>query len=232
MRALRFVLYGLIAVWALGSLCVFIWIRERYGRGGPMPVSQAGMLLHPLRGWLQPVRPILDKFGLERGATVLELGPGPGYFTVEAAHIVGPEGRVVCLDLQPGMLQMLAGRLEEAAVTNAQPPAGDATRLPLADGSVDAAFLVAVLGEIPDRPQALTELRRVLKPGGVLSFSESLTDPDYVFQASLRDVCRAMGFRKLSCSGERLGYTMSFAAPGRRPASCESPQPGLSSASS
>jgi len=212
-RALRFAVYGLIALWALASLYVFVWIRERYGRGGPIPVSQAGMLLHPLRGWLQPVRPVLDKFGLRPGATVLELGPGPGYFSVEAARIVGPEGRIVCLDLQPGMLRMLAGRLGEASVRNACPLAGDARSLPLAAASVDAAFLVTVLGEIPDRPQALAELRRVLKPGGVLSFSESLTDPDYVFQASLRDLCRAMGFRELSCSGERLGYTMTFAAP-------------------
>jgi len=212
-RALRLAFYALVAFWALLSLYVFVWMRERYGRRGPIPVSQAGMLLHPLRGWLQPVIPILDKFGLRPGATVLELGPGPGYFTAEAARIVGPEGRVVCVDLQPGMLQMLAGRLEEASVRNACLLAGDATRLPLAGASVDAAFLVTVLGEIPDRPQALTELRRVLKPGGVLSFSESLTDPDYVFQASLRDLCRAMGFRELSCSGERLGYTMTFAAP-------------------
>jgi SAM-dependent methyltransferase len=213
MRILRLLLLAIIALWALLSLYVFVWIRERYGRGGPIPVSQAGMLLHPLRGWLQPARAILDKFGLRPGATVLELGPGPGWFTVEAARIVGTEGRVVCVDLQPGMLQMLAGRLEEASVANAQPLAGDATRLPLAPGSVDAAYLVTVLGEIPDRPQALAELRRVLKPGGVLSFSESLTDPDYVLQASLRDLCRAMGFRELSCSGERLGYTMTFAAP-------------------
>jgi len=212
-RALRFVFLIAIALWALASLYVFVWIRERYGRGGPIPVSRAGTLLHPLRGWLQPVRPVLDKFGLRPGATVLELGPGPGYFSVEAARIVGPEGKVVCLDLQPGMLQVLAGRLEEASVRNACPLAGDATRLPLAAASVDAAFLVTVLGEIPDRPQALAELRRVLKPGAALSFSESLTDPDYVFQASLRDLCRAMGFRELSYSGERLGYTMTFAAP-------------------
>ena len=108
---------------------------------------------------------------------------------------------------------MLQARLGEHGVDNAHPLLGDATNLPLADGSVDAAYVVTVLGEIPDRVQALRELQRVLKGGGVLSFSESLTDPDYVFQASLRDLCRAMGFRELSCSGERLGYTMTFAAP-------------------
>ncbi|MDO8611855.1 MAG: methyltransferase domain-containing protein [Dehalococcoidia bacterium] len=212
MRALRFVLYGLVALWALASLYVFVWIRERYGRGGPMPARQAAILHHPLRRWIHPLPQTLEKFRIKPGDTVLELGPGPGYFSVEAARIVGPGGRIACVDLQPGMLQMLAGHLEEASVTNAYPLVGDATRLPLADASVDAAFLVTVLGEIPDRLQALAELRRVLKPGGVLSFSESLADPDYVFQASLRDLCRAMGFRELSCSGERLGYTMTFTA--------------------
>jgi hypothetical protein len=52
----------------------------------------------------------------------------------------------------------------------------------------------------------------VLKPGGLLSFSESLTDPDYVFQRELRDLCRACGFEERSHSRERLGYTMTFAA--------------------
>ena len=108
---------------------------------------------------------------------------------------------------------MLQARLGEHGVDNAHPLVGGATNLPLADGSVDAAYLVTVLGEIPDRVQALRELQRVLKPGGVLSFSESLADPDYVLQATLRDRCRAVGFRELSCSGERLGYTMTFAAP-------------------
>lgn len=72
---------------------------------------------------------------------------------------------------------------------------------------------MAVLGEIGDRPAALKELRRVLKPGGVLSLTETLTDPDYVFQGTLRDLCRAIGFKELECSREITGYTMVFAAP-------------------
>ncbi len=124
--------------------------------------------------------------------------------------MVGLPGRVLCVDVQPGMIQALQPRLEKRGVANACPIVGDATRLPLADASVDAAFLVAVLGEIPDRPVALRELRRVLKPGGVLSFSETLRDSDYVFQGTLRDLCRACGFREIVCSREFLGYTMSF----------------------
>ncbi|MFH1833750.1 MAG: class I SAM-dependent methyltransferase [bacterium] len=144
---------------------------------------------------------------------MLELGPGPGYFTVEASRMVSAEGRVVCLDIQPEMITLLRGRLDEKQVANAHPLVGDATSLPLADGSVDVAVMVTVLGEIPDRPSALAELRRVLKPGGALSISENLSDPDYQLEASVRDLCRASGFEELDCSREVMGYTMCFAAP-------------------
>ncbi|MGB6836840.1 MAG: methyltransferase domain-containing protein [Dehalococcoidia bacterium] len=159
------------------------------------------------------MRSTLEKFRLKAGDTVLELGPGPGYFSVEGSRMVGPEGRLVCLDIQPPMIGVLRQRLEEQQVANAHPMVGDAVNLPLADSSVDVAFLVAVLGEVPDRPGAMAELRRVLRPGGVVSFMETLTDPDYMFQDSLRDLCRASGFDILDHSRQFLGYTMCFTAP-------------------
>ena len=212
MRLLRAVFFVAVAAWALLMLYALFWLRERYGRGGPFPAWRAAELRHPLRRFIAPVGPTLEKLRLKAGDTVLELGPGPGYFTTEAARMVGPQGRLICLDIQPEMIEILRARLDEHGVDNALPVVGDATRLPLAEGAIDAAFLVSVLGEIPDRVAALAELRRVLKPGGVLSFSEHLTDPDYVLQRELRDLCRASGFRELSCSGERLGYTMTFTA--------------------
>lgn len=213
MRALRVLLIVLLAVGAFLSVYVVQWFRERYRRGGPFPASRARHLLHPLRPWMQPLRRTVERFRVKPGDTVLELGPGPGYFTAEAARVVGPQGKVVCLDIQPEMIGVLRQRLDEQHVANAHPVVAEASGLPLTDSSVDKAFLVAVLGEIPDRLAALTELRRVLKPGGVLSFSENLTDPDYVFQASLRDLCRASGFQEVDCSRELIGYTMCFAAP-------------------
>jgi ubiquinone/menaquinone biosynthesis C-methylase UbiE len=178
-----------------------------------MPVSQASKLEHPLRPLIHPQRSTLEKFGFRPGDTVLELGPGIGYFTAEACRMVGPEGRLLCLDIQPPMIGVLRGHLDERNVTNAHPMIGDALSLPLADDSVDAAFLFTVLGEIPDRPRAIAELRRVLKPGGVLSISESLMDPDYQLQDSVRDLCRASGFEVLGQSRQPLGYTMCFTAP-------------------
>jgi ubiquinone/menaquinone biosynthesis C-methylase UbiE len=159
---------------------------------------------------------MLEKFGVRPGATVLELGPGTGYFSIEAGHLLGDGGRLVCLDIQPPMLHDLRGRLAVAGVVNAHLVLGSAHHLPLADHSVDVAFLVTVLGEIPDRPQGLAELRRVLKPGGTLSITESLTDPDYQLEAAVRDVCRASGFTPRDHHRGLLGFTMNFAAPSSR----------------
>jgi ubiquinone/menaquinone biosynthesis C-methylase UbiE len=207
--------------WTLLSIVAIafsrLWFREREGRGGPIPVSQAAGLTLPVRTLLDPVRHTLELFRLTSGQTVLEIGPGPDYFTPEAARIVGPSGRVVCVDLQPGMLALLQKRLRDRRVANAVPVAADATRLPLAERSVDAAYLVAVFGEIPDRPTALAELRRVLKPGAPLSFLETLRDSDYVYVDTMKDLCRAYGFQLVEQRRRFLGYTMTFAAPSEGP---------------
>ena len=214
---LRRVVWLLLFGWAAVSIGFILgvrrWYQEREGRGGPIPVSQAGMLLSPLRLRFIPPRPIVERFGIEAGQTVLELGPGPGYFTPEVASVVGASGRIVCVDLQPGMLALLRDRLREQRTSNAHLIAGDATHLPLASRSVDAAFLVTVLGEIPDRPAAISELRRVLKPHGRLSFVEMLGDPDYVAVDTMKDICRAFGFELIEHQSTWYGYLMTFVAP-------------------
>jgi SAM-dependent methyltransferase len=216
MRALRIILALVLAGCGLLSFYVLMWFRDRYSGRGPMPHTMRWILHTPVRRFIHPVRPMLDLFGVRPGATVLELGPGNGYFSIDAARLLGAGGRLVCLDIQRPMLTDLRGRLAVAGVTNAHPVLGDAHRLPLADASIDVAFLVTVLGEIPDRPRGLAELRRVLKPGGTLSITEHLTDSDYQFEGSVRDVCRASGFEPGEHQRRFLGFTMNFAAPPRR----------------
>ena len=214
LRALLAVALVWAGISAVLTIFAWLWMRERYGRGGPFPARDALSLLNPLRGWIQPIARVLPTFRFAEGHTVLELGPGPGYFTVEASRAVGAAGRVICVDVQPAMLSILAERLREGRATNARWVAGDAVRLPLADGCVDEAFLVTVLGKIPNRPRALAELRRVMKAGGVLSVMETLTDCDYQLEDSVRDLCRAYGFDEIDHERRRLGYTLCFSAPG------------------
>jgi len=209
MGAKRWLLRGFLL---FGGFYLLTWYVERNRRRGPMPFSQAAILHSPLRRLVHPVRRTLERAHVAPGATVLELGPATGYFSIEASRIIGAGGRLLCLDIQRPMLVDLAGRLRNAGVSNADLLLGDATRLPLAEDSVDTAYLVAVFGEIPDRPQALAELRRVLRRGGVLTITETLTDPDYQLEDSVRDVCRASGFEPLEHRRGLLGYTMSFTA--------------------
>jgi SAM-dependent methyltransferase len=222
MRALKVLLALVLAAWVLLSLYVLGWFRDRYSGRGPMPYTMRWILHSPLRPLVHPVRLMLDRFGVRPGATVLELGPGNGYFSIDGGRLLGSGGRLVCLDIQRPMLTDLRDRLASAGVTNAHPVLGDAHHLPLAAASVDVAFLVTVLGEIPDRPQALAELRRALKPGGILSITEHLTDPDYQLEDTVRDLCRACGFAPGEHRRRFLGFTMNFVAPQAPPLSSAS----------
>ena len=89
----------------------------------------------------------------------------------------------------------------------------DAMHLPLATASVDRAFLVTVLGEVPDPDAALAELRRVLKPGALLGFCESLGDPDIVFLGKLRNLCGRQASRRWNATAIPWGTPLSSALP-------------------
>jgi ubiquinone/menaquinone biosynthesis C-methylase UbiE len=212
MRELFLLLRFVVAAWAVVATWCLYALTQRYKSSRACPYSWRWMLDNLPRRVVHPLRRTVDSFRLGRGHTVLEVGPGPGYFSVEVARRVGSEGRLVCVDIQPEMIGALRLRLLREGVTNALPVVGNALDLPLAEGSVDRAFLVTVLGEVPDRAKTLAELRRVLKPGGILSITEALPDPDYQFPDVVRDLCRASGFRLLEHHRRFLGFTMNFAA--------------------
>jgi len=86
----------------------------------------------------------------------------------------------------------------------------DAYHLPLDDGSVDRAFLVTVLPEIPDQARALAELHRVIKPGGLLSITEEFFDPDYPFAFETVRRVEAAGFGLERRFGNFWRYTVNF----------------------
>lgn len=144
------------------------------------------------------------------GERVLEVGPGIGYYSLSAARWIGPEGQLDALDLQESMLDELMRRAGAEGIANIAPTQGDAQALPFPDATFDAAFLVATLGEIPDRDQALRELRRVLKPGGRLVVGEGQPDPHMIQLDDLRARAEATGFRFERRRGGRLGYLARF----------------------
>ena len=101
-------------------------------------------------------------------------------------------------------------RAGERGLANIAPTQGDARRLPYPDGAFDAAYLVTVLGEIPDQEAALRELARVLRPGGRLVVGELFGDPHWVAPAQLRRRAEAAGLRFNRRVGRLAGHYTVF----------------------
>ncbi len=210
--------WGLLGI-AVPAALVLWYVSSRVvarGRRGeepsPMPASRAGHLTNPIRQLVQPPGLVLDAAGIEPGMTVLELGPGPGYFTLPAARRVGPTGRVIAADIQPEMIEMLRKAAAKAGVSNLETHVADACSLPVGDSSVDVAFMVTVLGEIPNGKRALAELRRVLKPDGLITVFESALDPHHLQASDVTAWGEASGFELVESRGNWLSYHMKLRA--------------------
>ncbi|HEU4905054.1 MAG TPA: methyltransferase domain-containing protein [Solirubrobacterales bacterium] len=164
------------------------------------------------RFWVEAPHPVITCERLrtvlapQPGERVLEIGPGTGYYTLDLAEWVGPDGRIEIFDLQQEFLDHVGRRAAERGLENVVPTRGDATALPYPDESIDAVVLTAVLGEIPDPGAALREIRRVLKSDGRLVVGELFGDPHFTGLGSLRRQAAEAGLDYESHSGNRLAY--------------------------
>lgn len=168
------------------------------------------------RFWVQAPHPLITRTRLRDvlaprpGERMLEVGPGTGYYTLPAAEWLTPSGQLDIFDLQQEMLDHTAQRARDAGLLNVVATQGDARALPYPDASFDAAFLVAVLGEVPDQAAALRELARVLKPGGRLIVGELFGDPHWISAAKLQRRAEAAGLTPTRRAGPALGYFARF----------------------
>src|SRR3954447_19819841 len=144
--------------------------------------------------------------GPQRGEPILEVGPGTGYYSLPVAEWLGPDGTLEIFDLQQEMLDHTSGGAPGAGLANVVATQGDARALPYGDGAFDGAFLVTVLGEVPDQEAALRELARVVRPGGRVVVGEVLGDPHWVSPAALVRRAEAAGLRLERRICSPLGY--------------------------
>jgi SAM-dependent methyltransferase len=164
------------------------------------------------RFWIEAPHPFITRARLREaldpapGSTLLEVGPGTGYYTLPVAEWIGSGGTLHVFDIQQEMLDHTLRRARAVGLDNLEPRQGDARRLPYADATFDAAFLVTVLGEIPDQQAALDELARVLRPGGRLVVGELAGDPHMVRLGPLRERAGRAGLRFERRVGPPFGY--------------------------
>lgn len=201
------IFFGLVFFWMV-VMKIVSRITARLGVSGPCPAWLSWTLDNQIR--LKQVRRLLRNVGIEPGETVLELGPGPGVFTVEAARQTGIQGKLIAVDIQPKMIAQVERRVQNAGMSNVETHVASAYQLPMSNASMDRAFLITVLMEIPDPNRALAELHRVLKPGGVLSITEQFPDPDYPFAFETIQRVQAAGFKLARKAGNFWTYTLNF----------------------
>ena len=135
------------------------------------PVKLAGSLDNRFRRWLQDPRKILQPY-IKEGMTVLDVGCGPGFFTIDLAQMVGKTGRVVAADLQEGMLQKLRNKIrgteiEKRIILHKC----DADKIGFSE-KVDFILLFYMIHEVPDKEMFFKELRSILKPDGCVYMVE------------------------------------------------------------
>lgn len=178
-------------------------------RRGVFPHEISFFLELPWRNIVLSPQRLASRLNLTLTSKVLEIGAGSGFYSVEVARRV-PKGHLELSDLQPEMLKKAQQKLEAKGLTNAGYTLTDASTLPFQDNAFDVIFLVAVLGEIKAQKVFLSEAHRVLKPGGILSISEHLPDPDFSPVDQVRLPIEKEGFEFLEHFGSRWSYTVNF----------------------
>jgi len=176
----------------------------------PMPAFLANAIANPLRRRIQPPNETPARHGIASGMTVLEVGPGNGTYTMAAAKVLGDRGRLVTVDIEPKMIERVRLRARREGVLNVEARVANVYDLPFEDGTFNAIYMTAVIGEIPSPERALREFHRVLAPTGTLAFSELLLDPDYPRSSTLIRKALLAGFRLRKKVGGFFHYTLLF----------------------
>jgi ubiquinone/menaquinone biosynthesis C-methylase UbiE len=129
------------------------------------PVERAGHLDNKIRRWIQNPRKILSPY-IEKGMTVLDIGCGPGFFTIDMARLVGESGRVIAADLQEGMLRKLKSKIQGTQLeTRFKMHKCDEHGIGVSE-KVDFILVFYMFHEVPGPKEFLAEIESILKPDG------------------------------------------------------------------
>ncbi|MFC2041237.1 class I SAM-dependent methyltransferase [Chloroflexota bacterium] len=155
-------------------------------------------LEYKFRDFLLPRKNILKEVGIEIGFHVLDYGCGPGSYITPLAELVGKPGKIYALDIHPLAIKMVQKIASKKQLTNvATICSGCKTGLP--DNSINVALLYDILHDLSDPNGVMEELRRVLKPDGILSVSDH-----HLKEAAIISRVTTGELFRLSRKGERV----------------------------
>lgn len=137
-----------------------------------MSYQHADWLVRPERQAEEQPDRLIRALKIPRGATVVDLGAGVGYFTWRLAKRVGPTGTVIATDIQPEMIELLRSNLRERGIRNVQTVLARQDDAGLPESAADLVLLVDVYHELSQPLRTMRAVRRSLKPRGRLVLVE------------------------------------------------------------
>lgn len=203
-----YLLYS-IGIFFLFLIIWFSWKFISMKKNVPCPswLHRAVELENPFARSSQS-KSIISGLDVEEGMAILDIGCGPGRISIPLAKAVAEQGKVISVDIQQEMLDIVKRKARKENIHNIA-----FVNIPMGEGKLkvyqaDRAVLAAVLGEIPNRTTALEEIYNSLKPGGILAISETMFDPHYQRKQTILDLVKSIGFAEVGFTGNKLAYTI------------------------
>ncbi|MFX1495681.1 MAG: methyltransferase domain-containing protein [Promethearchaeota archaeon] len=209
---LSIILWVFLIALGIFFFIVFVVMRiiRRYYKF-PIPSFMTRLIDNPIRRKLiQKPEKVAERMHLEPGMTIVEIGPGKGSYTKTIAKSILPDGKVYAIDIQESVINQLKKRVEKENIMNIIPKIDDAYELSFEDESIDRVLMIACLPEIPEPIRVLKEIKRVLKPDGIISLSEMLPDPDYPRRKTEKKWADEAGFELDEEFGNWFIYQLNF----------------------
>jgi ubiquinone/menaquinone biosynthesis C-methylase UbiE len=128
-------------------------------------------LFFKIRDLIRPREEVLKEVKIKPGFHILDYGCGPGSYSICASKLVEEKGKVYAVDIHPLAIRSTEQRAKKAGLKNVEGIVTDC-KTGLTKNSIDVAFLYDVFHDLSDPEGVLAELHRILKPGGILSFSD------------------------------------------------------------
>lgn len=163
------------------------------GKNRVCPLARAASLDNRIRRWFQNPQKILRPY-IEEGMTVLDIGCGPGFFSIDMAVMVGKSGRVIACDLQEGMLEKVREKIKGTELEERITLHKCAESEIGVTDPVDFILLFYVVHEVPNKKELFNEIGTILKPNGQVLIAEP---PFHVSKSAFEEMlkkARELGF--------------------------------------
>lgn len=146
---------------------------------------------------------LLKKAPLKEGMVVVDYACGPGRYTIPAAEIIGPEGKVYAIDIQPLAIEAVKKKAVKKSIMNVTPVLVDSFNTGIPGSSADIVLLIDAIFPIKDRISLLNEIHRILKPAGFL-----FMDPSHMSISKAKNIVEDTGrFKIMEFDGRNMLFT-------------------------